>query len=123
MDEYQASFLLTLMKNTPVVKRFKLDLVLQFKAMREKEISKLESKLADAKSLKTYKYGQVSLRKYLRDSGKKILEEEAWQELEDLGIIETRYSTVKTRHLIDSSFGSQTYKTLSFDAAMLDTVL
>jgi len=32
-DEYQASFLITLMKNTPIVKRFKLDLVKQFKTL------------------------------------------------------------------------------------------
>ena len=123
LNESQATFLMTLLKNTPVVVAFKLELVKQFMTMREKEMLKMHAKLKSATSLKTYKYGQVSLRKYLRDSGKKILEDDAWQELEDLGIIETKIIPVKTRHLLDGSFGSQTHKTLSFDIGMLDTIL
>jgi len=122
MDEYQAAFLMTLMKNTPVVVKFKLDLMLQFKALREKEMLKMEKKLLNATSLKTYKYGQVSLRKYLKESGSSLLEEDAWQELEDLRIIETKVTPSKTRHLIDFSVGSQSQKTLSFDVGELNKI-
>jgi len=62
LDEYQASFLITLMKNTPQVKQFKLELMKQFKKLSQFvcQVNKiqLEEKDKEIKTLKERRYAK-----------------------------------------------------------------
>jgi len=139
-DEYQASFLITLMKNTPVVKRFKLDLVKQFKNLNEQKcetnqkqvetskltIANLKEKVKEARGsyLKTDTDGATALRKYINSRKLQMSEEELWDFLEDEGYIGTFYEKTKKRILLDLSIGKQNGKdTPRFFHNQLDHIL
>jgi len=123
LNEPQATFLLTLMRNTEVVKRFKLQLVLEFYQMREKlcstnriELSRKETKIQKQEEeifrlkterLRTYKNGFMSLRKYLKTHNIDLKEEDAWSILVDEGFVENQYPRVLKRILVDSDIGVQ----------------
>ncbi len=114
LNEPQATFLMTMMKNTSVVKAFKYELVMQFYQMREQvcEINKLavetlEQELVKAKDLKTYKDGYVSLRKFLKKHDKFMKENEAWEYLVYANKIKNTFPSVIKRELVDMSIGRQ----------------
>jgi len=114
LNEPQATFLMTLLKNTDVVSQFKFDLVVQFYQMREQvcEINKLavetlKQELVKAKDLKTYKDGYVSLRKFLKKHDKFMKENEAWEYLVYANKIKNTFPSVIKRELVDMSIGRQ----------------
>lgn len=114
LNEPEATFLMTLLKNTPTVSEFKFNLVMQFYKMKEQvcEVNKLEvesltKQLEIARDLKTYKDGYVSLRKYIKDNDKFIKEDVAWSFLTDNGYVENVYPQVLKRNLLDTTIGRQ----------------
>ena len=144
LNEKQATFLMTLLKNTAEVVQFKFDLVNQFFAMREiitnelcavherkehdfeQQVFTLELKLQDATELRTYKEGRMSLRKYLKNRGlkKDIREDDAWEILVNKNIVQNVIIPTLRRGLIDSEYGLQTdiRKSPVFNPEKLDEI-
>ncbi len=130
LNEPQTSFLLTLMKNNPIVKRFKLELVKEFYKMREAlcevnirqlEAVRQELKTAQVKKMKTYKDGFMSLRKYLKDNDIAMSEEKAWQVLIDNGVVDIQDILVARKILIDETAGRQDGDSvIEFNSKFLD---
>jgi len=71
----------------------------------KEEIHQLMIDLDNAKELKTYRGGLISLRKYLK--GKDMKEEDAWEILVASGKIYNAYPTVLKRMLNDERVGKQ----------------
>ena len=71
----------------------------------KREIHQLTLDLNDARELRTYKGGLISLRKYLK--GKDLKEELAWEILVTNGVVYNAYPTVLKRMLNDERVGKQ----------------
>ncbi len=132
LNEPQATFLITLMKNTKIVTEFKLSLVMEFYRMREQlcEVNRIqletahkEIKQLQVKRLKTYKDGFMSLRKYMKENDIDLTEETAWSELIKHQIVEKRDVVVSKKFLLDESFGRQHKDNgIEFDSRSLDLI-
>ncbi len=139
-NEYQASFLITLMKNTPIVKRFKLNLVKQFKNLNEQKCETNKKQIQTAndrlkivqqnlkdeqnRKHKIYKSGFVALRSYLKRENIKLSEDDAWSILKEKGIIDNKDILVMKRILINPEYGRQQSSLLGieFDPNELDLI-
>jgi len=121
LDEYQASFLITLMRNNPIVKKFKVDLIKQFKSMREKLITK-----QNKHNLVTYKDGTKSIRKWLHEyreeSGVKINELEFGRFLVAKEVIEKQSKMKQITVLKDIDMGKQTQDSVALNSNILDYI-
>jgi len=113
-NEPQATFLLTLMQNTPKVKEFKLNLVKQFYSMKnslceinKQENDRLTSRVNELENGRVYRDGTVALRTYIKSRGKFIKEADAWDHLVDNGHIANTQRTTIHRTLINTSIGMQ----------------
>jgi len=132
LNEPQATFLITLMKNNTVVTRFKLQLVMEFYRMRETlcevnrvqlETAQKEIKQLQVKNMKTYSHGFISLRKYLKDNDIALTEETAWSMLLVYGVVENRDVVMSKKFLTDETFGRQNGDaTIEFNSRALDQV-
>lgn len=132
LNEPQATFLMTLFKNNEVVTRFKLELVKQFYAMREKlcdatkyQIEQKDNRIKEltVNKMRTYKDGFMSLRKYLRENNIVMSEEKAWERLFAEGKIETQDVLTARRILVDHTFGRQEgHGVIEFNSRALDCI-
>jgi len=132
LNESQSTFLITLMKNSPIVKRFKLDLVIQFYKMREfvcetnklqLKLSQAETKKAQSNNRKVYKDGFMSLTKYIKDNDLNLKQSEAFKILNDIGAIEYRETTTIRAILIDETLGRQIdFGVIEFNSRALDSI-
>ena len=132
LNEPQATFLITLMENTDVVRRFRLKLVMEFYAMRQRlcevnrvqlEIAQSEIKQLQVKRLKIYSHGFMSLRKYLKDNEIDLTEETAWGLLLSSGVVVQRDVIVSKKFLADDTFGKQIGDSvIEFNSRALDSV-
>jgi len=106
LNEYQASFLMTLLKNTKKVVKFKLELIKQFQTMRSQLVREQTKH-----NLVTYKDGHKSIRKWLKEyedvTGADISEKQLVKYLVMRNIV-TKEKIVKSKMtLIDQSLGRQ----------------
>ena len=139
LNEPQATFLITLMRNSDIVTKFKLALVMEFYRMREKLcdttkqqlaskdrlIEKKDIELNEAKSFRmaTYKDGFMSLSKYLRENNIHLGNNEAFEILKDKRVVEYRTVPTNELFLVDDSFGRQSGDTvIQFNSRFLDTI-
>ncbi len=132
LNEPQATFLITLMKNNEIVTEFKLSLVMEFYRMREQlcEVNRIqletahqEIKQLQVKRLKTYSHGFMSLRKYLKDNEINLTEETAWSLLLAYGVVIQRDVLVSKKFLADDTFGKQVGDSvIEFNSRALDNV-
>jgi len=132
LNEAETTFLLTLLKNTKEVVKFKSDLVFQFYKMREHicEVNKhqLDAKDKQIKKLsytgmKTYNGGFTSLRKYIKENDINLSEDEAWEILKVDGVIENRDIETMKRVLLNDEAGRQASPIvgIEFNPRFLDT--
>jgi len=139
LNEAETTFLLTLLKNTKEVVKFKSDLVYQFYKMREQTcnanqiqldskekqlfISQKNLKEAQSNNRKIYKDGFMSLNKYLQDNDIPLNRDEAFDILYKLDAIEYKDVHTIRRVLKDETFGRQTAEgVIEFNSRALDSV-
>jgi len=132
MNEPQATFLITLMKNNDIVRRFKKNLVMEFYRMREQlcEVNRIQLETAhkeiahlQVKGMKTYKKGFMSLGKYLKENNIIMTKETAFAMLSKYDIIEHRDVLTSKIFLLDDSFGRQTGDSvIEFNSRALDLI-
>ena len=106
LNEYQASFLITLLKNTPKVAKFKLELIKQFQSMRQQLVREQTKH-----NLVTYKDGSKAISKWVKEYeeaiGAKISRKQLVKYLMQRGII-SKEKIVKTKmNLLDNTLGRQ----------------
>jgi len=70
-------------------------------------VETLELELIEAKEMKTYKDGYMSLRKFIKKNGKFMKESEAWDLLVEDGYVKNIYPEVIKRKLLDTTIGRQ----------------
>ncbi len=122
LDEYQATFLLTLMDNSPQVVIFKENLVLQFKEMRGKLLREQTKH-----NLITYKDGTKSVRKWLKEfqetTGIKVGEKQFINYLVMKGVI-YKEPIVKTKILLtDELLGKQVQDGVAYNSNINDYIV
>ena len=132
LNEAETTFLLTLMKNTKEVVRFKSDLVFQFYKMREfvcdtnklqLEMAQNNLKIAQSNNRKIYKDGFMSLTKYLNDNDIDMNQAKAFERLNQLGVIEYQETTVIRAVLVDETMGRQNdLGVIEFNSRALDSI-
>ncbi len=132
LNEPQATFLITLMKNNDIVRMFKKSLVLQFYKMRERlcevnrhqlETAHQEIKTLKYKGMKTYKDGFMSLNKYMKENDIDLTKETAWSMLVKYEIVEHRDVLTSKVFLIDDTFGRQNGDSvIEFNSRSLDLI-
>jgi len=131
-NEPQATFLITLMRNTKKVTDFKISLVMEFYRMREQlcEVNRIQLETAhkEIKHLqlnkrKRYRHGFVALNTYLKENEISLNLDEAFKMLDEYNIVENRMITTDRIFLIDKTFGTQEgHGTIQFNSRSLDLI-
>ena len=147
-NEDVSTYLITLMQNTPKVKKFKFDLVVNFRqarkiikdsicetnklqiAKKETELKQKETQLLEAQKViadlqkrngKIYRGGLMALSTYLKDREINLKQEEAFTILETKGIVVWKKVYSDRRVLNDETFGIQNNDgVIQFNSRLLD---
>ena len=132
LNEPQATLLITFMKNSPVVRKFKVGLVKEFYRMREQlcEVNKIqletahqEIKILQLNKRKTYKEGFMALSKYRAENNIHLTIETMFDMLSKFDIVESRDVIVSKKFLIDETFGRQKGDAvIEFNSRSLDLI-
>ncbi len=132
LNEPQATFLITLMKNNDIVRQFKKNLVMEFYRMREQlcEVNRIQLETAhneirqlQIKRMKTYKDGFMSLRKYIKENNIDLTEDTAWSMLIEYEVVVKRDVPVSKSFLLDDTFGRQHKDNgIEFNSRSLDLI-
>jgi len=132
LNEEQTTFLMILMRNNPIVVKFKFNLVKQFMALKDMvcetnrlklDLVRKDLKQAQSNKRKTYKDGFMSLSKYLSDNEIILNQDEAFGILYAKDLIGFKEVPTIRRVLLDETLGRQdNFGVIEFNSRALDGI-